>query len=319
MMLRKSRKISCVVHILLVTFLLSGCASQYGQQITKPKYCPECYQPIQDLRNAEKQFNTTVAGSVVAGALLGAVVGGIATGKPQGALAGAAAGALVGGVAGYALAKQQKIKDDNQRLASYMADLDGDISGLDRVAAAARTARKCYDKQFEQNLAAFKEGRMSRAELDDRYTEIKNGTLEANQILGTLLAGAANKEIQYQEALKSEAQKAQRPIPEPVAAVQVAQPAPEPEPVQAKATKKHKKHSKHQKAEETPAPAPKPAKPDVAQAAHKTPVVETGDKLTDMSSRKARLTESINDLKEEKQQLDKAQAERQKTLDQLLG
>jgi outer membrane lipoprotein SlyB len=312
MMVQKGRRVSWVVHILIVAFLVSGCASQYGQQITTVKYCPECYQPIQDLRNAEKQFNTTVAGSIVAGALLGAVVGGIATGKPQGALAGAAAGALVGGVAGYALAKQQKITDDNQRLASYLQDLDGDISGVDRVAAAAQQARKCYDRAFQEAVDAYKAGRMSRAELDDRYTEIKSGTAEANQILGTLLAGAGNKETQYQEALKSEAEKAKRPVPEPAVVVQ----APEPAPVKAKPVKPPKKPIKRHKTEETPAPE---AKPDVAKAAPKAPMIETGDKLADISTKKARLSESIKGVKEEKDQLEKAQAERQKALDQLTG
>lgn len=315
MMVLKGRMVSCIIHIVLVTFLVSGCASQYGQQITTVKYCPECYQSIQDLRNAEKQFNTTVAGSVVAGAVLGAVIGGIATGKPQGALAGAVAGGLAGGLAGYALAKQQKIKDDNQRLASYLQDMDGDISGIDRVAAAAQVARKCYDNQFQMALAAFKEGRMNRAELDDRYKEIKSGTMEANQILGTLLAGAGNKEKQYQEALKSEAQMAKRPVPEPVMAAQ----PPEPAPVVVTPTERTKKPTKHHKTEEAPVAEPKPAKPDVAQAAPKAPVVETGDKLTDMSTRNARLAESIKSVKEEKDQIEKSQSERQKAVEQLTG
>ena len=62
--------------------------------------------------------------------------------------------------------------------------------------------------------------------------------------------------------------------------------------------------------------------PDVAEAPAKpkrAPVVETGDKLTDISTRNAQFADSIKSAKDEKAQLEKAQADRQKTLEQLTG
>ncbi|WP_428564699.1 MAG: glycine zipper domain-containing protein [Solidesulfovibrio sp. DCME] len=317
MALRKRRRLSFIVYLVLITFLVGGCASKYGKQITDVKYCPECYQPIQDLRNAEKQFNTTVAGSVVAGALLGALVGAIATGKVQGAAAGAVVGGIAGGAAGYAIAKQRQIKDDNARLASYLQDLDGDISGLDRVTAAAQVARKCYDRKFQETLAEYKEQKITRAVLDERYQEIQNGTLEASQILGTVITGASTKEAQYQEALKSEALAAKRDIPQPVFAPEPA-PAPEPEPAKGKKGKRANVSKKLKKAEPEAEPKPLP-NADTAAQAKKPPVVETGDKLTDISTRNARFAGNIKDAQDEKAELEKAQAERKKTLEQLTG
>jgi uncharacterized protein YceK len=315
MVVQQRRVTSCLVFFLLMGILLSGCASQYGQQITSIKYYPECYQPIQDLRSAEKQFATTVAGSVVAGALIGAIIGGVATGDVRGAAAGAVVGGAAGGLAGYALAKQRQIKDDNQRLASYLQDIDGDITGLDRVTAAAQVARKCYDTQFAQAIAAFKEGRMSRAELTERVTEINNGSTEASRILGTVIAGASDKEKQYQDALVSESQMAKRPVPEPV--VTQAPPLPTAEP-EAQAPARGKKDKGGKKAVKA-APEPKAEPVKTTQVAAKAPLVDTGDKLADISTHKARLADSKKSAEEEKEQMEKAQAERKKALEQLTG
>lgn len=73
-----------------------GCASKYGAQTTDVHYYPDCYQPIADLRSAEKSFNTTMVMGTTMGALLGAVIGASQTGKAEGALAGAAIGAGAG-------------------------------------------------------------------------------------------------------------------------------------------------------------------------------------------------------------------------------
>jgi len=300
-----------VILLVLMTFLFGGCASKYGKQITNVKYYPQCYQPIQDLRNAEKQFNTTVAGSVVAGALLGAVVGAIATGKAEGAAIGAGVGALAGGMTGYALAKQRQIKDDNTRMASYLQDLDGDISGLDRVSAAAKASRNCYDDQFRKAVEMFKAKQITRAEFTERYQEIQSGSQEAGRILGDVISGAAQKAAQYQDALTSEAKIAKRDVPQPVFEAPAPEPQEEPKPV------KHTRRSRHKRVKQEVA-QPAPAKTAAAEPAKKKPV-ETGDKLTDLSTRNATFSDSLKDAKEEKTELEKAQTERQKTLDQLLG
>ncbi|NDY55218.1 hypothetical protein G3N56_00465 [Desulfovibrio sulfodismutans] len=376
MTLYKSR-LSFVIYVLLVPIVLFGCGSRYGKQITTVKYYQECYRPIDDLRKAEKQFATTVAGSMVAGVVVGALAGVILSGgKPQGAVAGALAGGLAGTVAGYAMAKQMQIKDDNERMSSYLADLDGDISGLDRVTAAAQVARNCYDQQFYAAVESFKEGKMTRAELDERYLEIKNGSTEAGMILGNVIQGATKKDQQYQEAIKSEAEQAKRQVPEPVLTRQAASPvmvAELPEEDEEEKDELPTPRSKYRSVSSAPqsgsadqtasleerfrkklglygqsspgkssvdvasAETPvktggkksktssKPAKSAAAPASSapaesgKIQVADTGDKLTDMSTRKAKFAESVKGAVEEKAEIEKAEAERQKTLAQLLG
>lgn len=188
---------------------LLGCATgRYGDQITRVNYYPACYAPLHELRQADKSFNRTVAASSSFGAIIGAVIGLLASdGKPQGALVGAAAGGALGAGAGYVKAKQDRIADDNQRMASYLRDIQGDISGLDRASAAARAARDCYNREFAAAIAAYKAGKISRAELQGRYEEIRDGCTEASVILGTILDSAAQREQEYREAIAQENQR----------------------------------------------------------------------------------------------------------------
>mgnify|MGYP005953942945 CR=1 FL=1 len=73
----------CIVMTCLCNLLATGCASKYGAQTTDVHYYPDCYQPIADLRSAEKSFNTTMVMGTTMGALLGAVIGRTAYRKKQ--------------------------------------------------------------------------------------------------------------------------------------------------------------------------------------------------------------------------------------------
>jgi hypothetical protein len=206
--------------------LVSGCADRrYGEQITTVNYYPSCYAPISELRQADTDYNQTIGVSAVVGAVSGALIGLVSTGRPQGAVVGALAGAAVGTGVGYAKAKQDRIADDNRRMASYLADINGDISGLDRATAAARIARECYDREFASAIAAYKSGRISRDELSRRYEEIRNGCEEVALILDNVIATTGDKEATYQAAIKDEASRANRPVPV-VAVAEREKPAP---------------------------------------------------------------------------------------------
>ena len=201
-----------IVMVCLCCLLATGCASKYGAQQTDVHYYPDCYQPIADLRKAEKNFNTTMVMSTTVGAVLGAVIGASQTGKAEGALAGAAIGAGAGAGAGYLLAKYNDEQDSRVRLASYARDLNADISSLNRVTAAGQVAYNCYTARFRAALNDYKAKRI-RAELDARYAEIKSGLAEASSILGQTLNEADKREAEYRQVLTVEARKASRPVP----------------------------------------------------------------------------------------------------------
>jgi len=149
----------------------------------------------------------------LSGALLGAVIGASQTGKAEGALAGAAIGAGAGAGASYLVAKYNNEKDDRVRLASYARDLNADVNSLNRVTAAGQVAYNCYSAKFRAALEDYKAKRITRAELDQRYAEIKSGLAEASAILGSTLNEADKREAEYRQVLAIEAKKASRPIP----------------------------------------------------------------------------------------------------------
>ena len=213
-----SRSFRRIVCLGLAMLLLGGCASKYGPQTTTVQYYPQCYSPISELRRAESDYKQTVATGSIVGALVGALGGYLATGKAEGAIVGAAAGTVAGTAVGYAQAESRQSADENRRMASYLSQLDGDISGLNGVTASARLAIQCYDKQFQEALAAYKAGRISKPELQARYAEIRSGSQEAANIMGQVVDSTLEKERQYQQALAQEAKKANRPVPvvEPV-------------------------------------------------------------------------------------------------------
>ena len=296
----------CVVVSLL---LLSGCASsKYGPQITTVQYYPSCYAPINDLRQADSDFNKNVAGGAVGGALAGALIGFLATGNTQGTLIGAGTGAVVGTGVGYAKAKQERIADDNRRMASYLVDIDGDISGMDRATAAASVARDCYSREFNRAVADFKAGRISREELARRYQEIKDGSTEAGNILGVVIASASEKEQQYQLAIADEAKKTNQPVP--VVAPKAATSSPRQSGKQAG----------------TPAPATtttasKKTEPGASQrnvtqvSAPRTPAPQKGDNsLKAVATNTQRLNESMRDAEAEQELIRQMQAEMDGTL-----
>ena len=133
--------------------------------------------------------------------------------RAEGALAGAAIGAGAGAGASYLVAKYNNERDDRVRLASYARDLNADVNSLNRVIAAGQVAYNCYSAKFRAALEDYKAKRITRAELDQRYAEIKSGLAEASAILGSTLSEADKREAEYRQGLTVEAKKASRPIP----------------------------------------------------------------------------------------------------------
>lgn len=290
-----------------LVMLVSGC-STLPPQTTQVTYFQQCYQPIQILRNQEKDLQMSTAGGAVLGAVGGAVLGYLITGKAQGAVAGAVAGGVAGGVAGYALQKQQQIKDDRMRYASYQQDITKDTEKLDKTLIAARQSQKCYDEQFNNLVSLVKGKHISKVEAQKRFEEIQQGSNEVAAILGQISTQANDRAARYQDALVVEAKKADVSVDEIMLASKpapAAVPAPK-APAQAapekttKKTKVDKKTKTGKKAKDEPKIAE--AKP-VSQ-----PVTKINPKLQDKGELVA-MGQAQGEFQEKKQQLDQAKAE----------
>ncbi|MEG2172662.1 MAG: glycine zipper domain-containing protein [Desulfovibrionaceae bacterium] len=201
-----SRKKQVLAGLALLCFVATGCTSKYGPQMTQVNYYPQCYQPISELRQDENSAGTSTAVGAGVGVLLGALIGGLATGKAEGAVVGAVAGGATGAVAGNVYGKNQQAKTDQQKVNSYLQQLDGESANMDRATAAAKVATKCYDRQFQQAAAEFKNGSMTRQDFTNRYTEIRSGLEETSRILQHTASKMAEKDAQYQQVLTAEQQ-----------------------------------------------------------------------------------------------------------------
>lgn len=197
------RPLSMILVLCLACSGLFGCASKYGEQTTNVVLHHDCYEPIQRLRDEEYRVAKTTAGVAVAGGLLGALVGAL-RGGTKGAVAGAAAGVALGGAGGYFYAVQEQSKDENARMAHYMRDLNGDISGLNIATASARMAIQCYTQKFDSGLAQYKKQTITREQFEASYIEIKSGVDEAQRILGTVIISAQENDAKYKAAISEE-------------------------------------------------------------------------------------------------------------------
>lgn len=205
----------CVRLVMLATLAvalcLTGCASKYGAQTTTVNYYPQCYQPVADLRADEHAAAKSAAKGAVGGALIGALLGALTTGKLSGALVGAAVGAASGAVAGDIYGKAQS-KERDERIAAHLSQVDGETAVMDRATAAARVATKCYEREFKQNVAAVKSGKMDKMEFTQRYDEIRSGLEETARILNTTSTDMAEKDDQYRQVMAAEPKQASQPV-----------------------------------------------------------------------------------------------------------
>ena len=194
----------CCTALLAVALALPGCASRYGSPMTKVNYYPQCYRPVQQLREDENTVARSTAAGAITGGLLGAIVGGLASGDVKGAVAGAAVGATAGGVAGNIYGKKQQRTHDQQLLAEYNRQLGAASAAMDRQPAAANVAIHCYKQAFDRLVADYKAGRITKEELKDHYAEIRSGLQETSYVLNQRYDSMVKKDAEYQRVLDTE-------------------------------------------------------------------------------------------------------------------
>ena len=182
----------CCTALLAVALALPGCASRYGSPMTKVHYYPQCYRPVQQLREDENTVARSTAAGAITGGLLGAIVGGLASGDVKGAVAGAAVG------------KKQQRTHDQQLLAEYNRQLGAESAAMDRQTAAANVAIQCYNQAFDRLVADYKAGRITKDELKDHYAEIRSGLQETSYVLNQRYDSMVKKDAEYQRVLDTE-------------------------------------------------------------------------------------------------------------------
>lgn len=136
--------------------------------------------------------------------LMGGVVVGALSGKAEGIIVGAVAGAVAGGMIGSVYFEHSRIEEDNKRLYAYLESIDGNISGMDVVTAAATSSLQCYDREFNMLVAAMREKKIDREAAAKRFAEISSGREEAINILGEISKYGRDLNQEYAEAMQKE-------------------------------------------------------------------------------------------------------------------
>ncbi|SFM05200.1 type VI secretion system-associated lipoprotein TagQ [Pseudomonas sp. NFACC46-3] len=203
-------------HLLMVAVgfstVLTGCATSPTSKVassTKVEYYPNCYEPVQHLRSTEGSMTKSVVTGAAVGAVGGALLGALTADKEdrgRNAAIGAAGGALAGGAAGYYTERQKQIADDNQRIASYAADVNKSVSDIDRSTAYAKTSQQCYQNAFSKLVADRKAKTVNDTEGRKRLAEIVSGLKESNDLIVAVNGKASEDLNNYTQAYEKDLQ-----------------------------------------------------------------------------------------------------------------
>jgi hypothetical protein len=241
--------------------LLTSCSAPgaiHVAQTTQVHYYPQCYQPVQALRDRDAQYQRSMMVNSLIGAGLGAAAGALISGNAKGALIGAAAGGAVAAAGTYAAYRMKTNPDDEQRRFAIAQDLQHDQGELQATVIAVRQAEYCYDTQFNTLRYGVSSGTISKPEARARFAEIQQGSAEIRNILAEYGQKARHTQGEYSVAFNQEAQRLNT-TPEQLAAV-ASPPPPPPEtaPAPRKASR-HTRRTRHTPAKpvsHTPPPAP---------------------------------------------------------------
>ncbi|MCJ8203800.1 type VI secretion system-associated lipoprotein TagQ [Pseudomonas sp. RGM2987] len=192
--------------------VLTGCATSPTSKVassTKVEYYPNCYEPVQHLRATEGNMTKSVVTGAAVGAVGGALLGALTADKEdrgRNAAIGAAGGALAGGAVGYYNERQKQIADDNQRIASYAADVNKSASDIDRSTAYAKASQQCYQSAFTKLVNDRKAKTVNDTEGRKRLAEIVAGLKESNDLIVAVNGKASEDLNNYTQAYEKDLQ-----------------------------------------------------------------------------------------------------------------
>ncbi|MDR1871418.1 MAG: hypothetical protein LBS60_05740 [Deltaproteobacteria bacterium] len=207
-------KIVWTLSFLVAVSLLSGCAGQkLGKQTVVVKHYPECYRPIDDLRQAAKKVNQATAAGAILGAITGAAAGYMESGNRTGAIKGAVAGGLAGAGLGYLISSEVQAMNQAERFRTYLQVMDQDVGNMKQAVAAAKIANACYNKQYKTLAKNYKAGKIPQEEMNERLNEIKNGSNDAYTILRNYSDNSMTASQTYDQVINMERERPDKPSP----------------------------------------------------------------------------------------------------------
>ena len=182
-----SKKFVSKIFIIFFILALPCACAQKNVVENQASYYPDCREPLDYIAN-RGGMGKAVGSGALQGALIGlisAAVYGAITGRgnPVNIAGSVGAGMAVGGAMGAM--NHTSSKEDTRRLARYLEEIDGDISGMnDVVKAGATVSMQCYAKKFDQLLEKIRQGQLPEKGAKARFADIIHGREEAAALLG---------------------------------------------------------------------------------------------------------------------------------------
>lgn len=193
-----------------LSVLVASCAAPGAIQApktTQVAYYPQCYQPVQALRDRASQYERSMVTNTLIGAGVGAAAGALIGGDLKGALIGAGIGAAGAAAGTYASYRMKNTPDDNQRRFAIAQDLAHDQGEMQATVIAARQAEYCYNTQFDALRSGVARGTIPKPEARARFAEIQQGSGEIRAILAEYGQKARRSQGEYSVAFDQEAQR----------------------------------------------------------------------------------------------------------------
>lgn len=200
--------------VIATSICASGCASNSTPDTVKVHYYPACHEPLAYLHQRHGGTGKAAAKgalqagviSGIASAIIGAIAGNI---SGTGVAVSVGVGSALGGTMGALNRSSVQQREDNQHLAAYLEQIDGNIEGLNIVTAAATVSRQCYNKEFKMLIDGMENGSITAEAAKSRFGEIAAGEEEAAKLLNQP-ANTAQLQTEFARAESMEKKKPQK-------------------------------------------------------------------------------------------------------------
>ena len=182
------------IALFLVSLMVAGCVTTSGASTVNLSADEK------RLRAQEDEFNSTVAGGVIAGALAGALIGVLIGGDAKSGAIGAGVGAVAGGGAGnYVASKKKQYATEQARLDSVRQDVKNDNL---RVAQMINITERVIDKnktELQQMRRMVAAGTKKRGDMNALLAKVSGHRDSVNKSI----SGLKNRKTQYFQASSS--------------------------------------------------------------------------------------------------------------------
>ncbi|MDR1578080.1 MAG: hypothetical protein LBT86_07635 [Deltaproteobacteria bacterium] len=191
--------------IALTTTLASSCAGRKTlPKLMVVKHYPACYRHLDDLRKVDEEIKKDLAYADERMNILKPIIYAQSDDDKAEALKRAVKRGLTRNVLFLLVTSQVQAMEQNQRFQLYYYVIDTHSDKMEKAAVKVKNSSYCYQIEHKNMAKNYKAGRFGEAEMNERLTEIKGGTSEAQAIIQYYYEGTAMESRTIDELINRE-------------------------------------------------------------------------------------------------------------------